>query len=104
MCSRTERSDVHAETNHERAEDAMAKTTKRTTERTAEEAYADHRAKIEALLATITSGVQRHAKEFSITSRKNWGFVGDLTAIENALREIAETMPQVDDADLAEHR
>jgi uncharacterized protein YukE len=80
----------------------MAKTTKRFTERTAEEAYAEHAAAIESLLARIKTGVDRHAKEFSITNRKSWGFVGDLTAIENALREIAETMPRVDDADIVE--
>ena len=82
----------------------MAKTTKRTTERTAEEAYSDRAAKIDALLETIKTGVARHKKEFSNTNRRNWGFVGDLAAIENTLREIAETMPQVDDADLVEKR
>ena len=80
----------------------MAKTTKRTTERTAAEAYAEHAAAIGMLLGHIKMGVARHKKEFSITNRKNWGFVGDLTAIENALREIAETMPQVDAADMIE--
>ena len=78
----------------------MAKTTKRTTERTPEEAYAERAAAIDALLATIKTGLQRHALEFSNTNRKNWGFVGDIAAIENTLREIAETMPQVDDAAL----
>jgi len=80
----------------------MAKAPKRITERTAEEAYAEHAAAISMLLERITTGVARHKKEFSITNRKNWGFVGDVTAIENSLREIAETMPQVDDADIVE--
>jgi hypothetical protein len=104
MRVQAERTDVHARTNHENTENAMAKTTRRTAERTAEEAYAEHAAAIESLLARIKAGVDRHAKEFSSTNRKNWGFVGDLTATENALRDIAETMPQVDDADVAERR
>jgi putative heme iron utilization protein len=106
MCSQSERTHVHARTNHERTEDAMAKSPTRTTDRTAEQAYAEHAATIATLLAAIQLGLERHATQFSMTytNRRNWGFVGDITAVENSLREIAETMPQVDDADLAERR
>jgi DNA-binding response OmpR family regulator len=80
----------------------MANTTRRTTERTAADAYAEHAAAVDELLARIKTGLQRHAMEFSTTNRKNWGFVGDIAATENSLREIAETMPQVDDSDIVE--
>jgi hypothetical protein len=66
-------------------------TTKTTTRRTAEQAYMQHYAAALALIERIHEALANHDTSPD-PDDLNWGHVGDMVEIENALREVTDRM------------
>ena len=58
---------------------------------TAQMAYADHQAKIRALIDRLQGQLEAHADR-AVLQPDNWGFAGDLGSVENRLKELVDSL------------
>lgn len=50
--------------------------------------FTEHEKQVNDLLNAITAEVKRLRTDFEDNGRANWGFVGDLTQVEESLRDV----------------
>jgi hypothetical protein len=63
--------------------------TQTTATRTAEQAYHEHRDAIIDLLDELRGDIGMHNRDFDLTGRRNYGYVGDLAHVHDLLQQVS---------------